>query len=86
MTSAPASAVRVVLFARYADLLGADALDLPAGSVSTVADVVASVRRLPGGDALPPHVLCAVNLRQASPADPVAPGDEVAFLPPMAGG
>ena len=86
MSSAHATAVRVVLFARYADLLGAGALDLPAGSVSTVADVVASVRRLPGGDALPARILCAVTLRQAMPGDPVAPGDEVALLPPMAGG
>ena len=86
MTAAPAPPVRVLLFARYAELLGAEALDVPAASVSTVEEVVAAVRRLPGGAGLPARVLCAVNLRQSLPADPVAPGDEIAFLPPMAGG
>ena len=78
--------IRVVLFARYAELLGTDALDLPVQTASTVADVVEAVRRLPGGDELPSRVLCAVNLRHSLPTDPVAAGDEVALLPPMAGG
>ena len=86
MSTIRAPSVRVRLFARYAELLGADALELPAGSLSTVAEVVAAVRCLPGGEGLPARVLCAVNLRQSLPGDPIAPGDEVALLPPMAGG
>jgi molybdopterin synthase sulfur carrier subunit len=87
MTASPrAISVRVLLLARYAELLGADAVELPVGPAATVAEVVDAVRRLPGGDALPSRVLCAVNRRQALPADRVSPGDELALLPPMAGG
>ena len=86
MTPARASSVRVVLFARYAELLGAGALEVPAPADATVADIVSVIRRLPGGDSLPARLLCAVNLRQSLPSDPVAPGDEVALLPPLSGG
>jgi molybdopterin converting factor small subunit len=78
--------IRVLLFARYAELLGADRVELASRGPLTVADVVERVRALPGGAALPPALLCAVNLRQATGSDIVAPGDEVALLPPLAGG
>ena len=78
--------IRVLLFARYAELLGAECVELPAPASSSVRELLERVRALPGGDALPPVMLCAVNLRQATLSDPVAPGDEVALLPPLAGG
>ena len=78
--------VRVLLFARYAELLGATALslDIPAGS--TVRDAVEALRRLPGGDALPGQLLVARNLEQVAGGTVLAAGDELAFLPPMSGG
>lgn len=79
-------AVHVLLFARYAELIGADRLELPLPEPATVAGVVAGVRARPGGDRLPERIVAAVNARQAAPGDPVRPGDEVALLPPMAGG
>ena len=82
---APA-AVRVLLFARYADLLGNGEVSVPLPEPPTVALVIQAVRALPGGHALPARPLVAVNARQARDADLVAAGDEVAFLPPMAGG
>ena len=81
----PAS-IRVLLFARYAELLGADRVDLALDGLVTVGDVLDRVRTLPGGSALPRTILCAVNLRQATDSDLVSPGDEVALLPPLAGG
>ena len=78
--------VRVLLFARYAELLGADRLELPVAARTTVDQLVQRVRALPGGAALPSQLLCAVNLRQAAASDLVAPGDELALLPPLAGG
>jgi molybdopterin converting factor small subunit len=48
--------------------------------------VVNHLRSLPGGDQLPPKPLCARNLAHASPDEPVADGDEIAILPPLAGG
>ncbi len=83
MTSPP---IRVLLFARYADLVGRERVELSAGSARTVGEVMAYVRSLPGGAAIPSASLVAVNLRQARPDTPVAPGDEVAVLPPLAGG
>ena len=78
--------IRVLLFARYAELFGADHLDLAGRPGMTVSDVVSPIRQLPGGDGLPSRPLCALNLRQAEGTEPVAAGDEVALLPPLAGG
>jgi molybdopterin converting factor subunit 1 len=78
--------VTVLLFASYADALGASSLsvDLPAGS--TVADVLAELRRRPGAELLPPSPLVAVNQRYARAESAVRAGDEVAVIPPVAGG
>lgn len=78
--------VRVLLFASYAESIGGEVLELTVAGPATVADVVGQVRRLPGGGALPPKPLCARNLAHAGQDDPVAAGDEIAILPPMAGG
>lgn len=78
--------VDVQLFARYVDLLGTDrlVLELPAGA--TVGALLDQVRAHPGGDRLPASLLVAVNLIQAARGDPLRDGDEVAVLPPLAGG
>jgi molybdopterin converting factor small subunit len=88
MTLAARSAIRihVLLFARYAEVLGTDALTLELPEAATVADLVSALRRAPGGDALPARPLCAVNLVQVGATAPLADGDEVAILPPLAGG
>jgi molybdopterin converting factor subunit 1 len=78
--------VTVLLFASYADALGASSVsvDLPAGA--TVADVLAELKRRPGAKLLPPSPLVAVNQRYANAASAVHAGDEVAVIPPVAGG
>jgi molybdopterin converting factor subunit 1 len=79
--------VRCRFFARYAELLGCErhTLELPEGA--TVADVVAAVRqRLDGGAALPERPLVAINREHVLPGQTVNDGDEVALLPPLAGG
>jgi molybdopterin converting factor subunit 1 len=78
--------VRVLLFATYADAIGAPEirLDVPPGSV--VADVVERVRGLAGAFALPPAPMVAVNAAYARFDVAVADGDEVAIIPPVAGG
>jgi molybdopterin converting factor small subunit len=79
--------VRLRLFARYAELVGRDDLELAVDLPATVADVVRRVREgVPGGAAIPERPLAAVNLRHVRLDAPVAPGDEVALLPPLAGG
>ncbi len=78
--------IRVRLFARYAELVGAESIELAPGGIRSVADVVNAIRALPGGAAIPVRPLVAVNLEQASADHPVRAGDEVAVLPPLAGG
>ena len=79
--------VRVRFFARYAELLGRADIELTLGEPTTVGDLVRRIRaELPGGHDLPERPLAAVNLRQARPDAPVQPGDELALLPPLAGG
>jgi molybdopterin converting factor small subunit len=88
MTTAapPRVTVRVQLFASYAEWLGQDVLELTLDHPAFVGEIVRRIRLLPGGEKLPAQPLCAVNLRQASPDDPISTGDEIALLPPMAGG
>ena len=78
--------VRVVLFASYAERLGLESVRVALPAVSTVADALDHVRSLPGGDRIPPRPLCAVNLAHAALDTPLCEGDEVALLPPLAGG
>jgi molybdopterin converting factor small subunit len=78
--------VRVLLFASYAESLGAETLEVTVSSPATVGIVVDQLRGLPGGRLLPPKPLCARNLAHADGAEPVAEGDEIAILPPLAGG
>jgi molybdopterin synthase sulfur carrier subunit len=78
--------VRVLLFASYAESIGREAVELALPGPATVADVVSRIRRLPGGQSLPPKPLCARNLAHAGQDDRVEAGDEIAILPPLAGG
>lgn len=80
------SSISVLLFARYADLLGASRIAVPADMTGDVAAIVAYLRRLPGGDALPERPFVAVNMEQVPLDYHPVPGDEIALLPPMAGG
>ena len=87
MASITSGTVRVRFFARYAELVGrgeaAVSLRLPA----TVADVLRRVREdFPQASALPERPLAAVNRRHVKLDAHVADGDEVALLPPLAGG
>lgn len=76
----------VLLFASYADAFGARTVAVPVTTPCTVADVVLALRSIPGGDKLPPKPLVAVNQAYAKPDAPVQAGDEVALIPPVAGG
>jgi molybdopterin converting factor small subunit len=78
--------ITVHLFARYAELLGTEQLSVPSEGIRTVGDLLARLRGLPGGGDLGASTLVAVNLKQARADQAVGPDDEVALLPPMAGG
>jgi len=78
--------VTVRLFASYAEILGKSQLELTIPDGSTVGDVVRSVNGMPGGKGLPPAPLVAVNYSYATSSRALADGDEVAIIPPVAGG
>lgn len=78
--------VQVLLFASYAEALGRSALQLELPSGATVGDALEMVRCRAGAGRLPPAPLVARNAEYASLADVLAPNDEVAIIPPVAGG
>ena len=78
--------VTVRFFASYAEVLGRQSLVLNLTDGATVADVMANVAGLPGSDRIPPAPLIAVNQSYAKHSHILAEGDEVALIPPVAGG
>lgn len=78
--------VRVLLFASYADALGAPevALEMPTGA--RVRDVLSRVKTLAAGKRVPDKPLVAVNQRYVGEDQVVSSADEVAIIPPVAGG
>jgi molybdopterin converting factor small subunit len=86
VSSNPTVTVRVLLFARYAEALGDSALTVTVSAPATLGSVLKAIRSRPGGDVLPERPLCAVNLIQARLDSPIPGGDEIAVLPPLAGG
>lgn len=78
--------VTVRLFASYADRLGRTHVELDFPEGATVADVIDSISEFPGGTALPPSPLVAVNCSYATGRTALRHGDEVAIIPPVAGG
>lgn len=78
--------VRVLLFASYAEILALDVIELALHQPASVGDALDRLRSLPGGERLPPRPLCALNLSQTTVDAPLSNGDELAILPPLAGG
>ena len=78
--------VTVLLFASYADAFGKSAIRLDLAPGSTVRDVIGTLLAMPGGDRLPPRPLVAVDEEYASANTRLRGGEEVAVIPPVAGG
>lgn len=79
--------VRSLFFATYRDLAGSEELTVELAAPATVADLVRELRATRSGLAsLPPTPVVAVNMTYAPLSTPLRDGDEVAFIPPVAGG
>jgi molybdopterin converting factor subunit 1 len=76
----------VLLFASYADAAGAPSVQVVVPHGATVAQLVDAVRVAVPSIPLPRRPLVAVNHRYAAPDLALAAGDEVALIPPVAGG
>ena len=89
--AAAAGTVHLLYFAWLRERVGAaeEVIALPAG-VTTVGELIAWLQgRSPGhaaAFAVANRVRCAVNQEFAGPDAKLAPGDEVAFFPPVTGG
>jgi molybdopterin converting factor small subunit len=90
MTSSATStslSVTVRLFAAYAEAVGRSSVDISLPEGATVGDLLTAFRRqVPGAAALPERPLCAVNLTHVLSGHRLRNHDEVAILPPLAGG
>jgi molybdopterin converting factor small subunit len=76
--------LNVLLFASWSDALGPQVeVELPEGA--RVADLLAALSARANGKALP-RPLVALNHRYARPDAVIASGDELALIPPVAGG
>jgi molybdopterin converting factor small subunit len=79
--------IRVRLFARYAEVVGSESFTFELPHPSTVSDVVALMRaRVPNGNLIPERPLVAVDLEHVRADRLVQDGEELALLPPVAGG
>jgi molybdopterin converting factor small subunit len=79
--------IRLLLFALYRDLTGVDELDAVVPDGSSAGAALAVLR---AGDQrlarLPERPVLAINREYALPEAPLEDGDELALLPPVAGG
>ena len=79
--------VTVLAFASYRELVGAESLTVSLPRSTTVAALLAELRRRGGGWArLPAAPAVAVNRSYSRNTTELADGDEVALIPPVAGG
>lgn len=78
--------IDVQLFASYAEALGAKSLQIELPEDATVEALMVKLFHLPGAEKLPRKPLVAVNLVYANPNTKLSAGDEVAVIPPVAGG
>jgi len=78
--------ISVLLFASYADAFKAPVVEVALDDGATVRDLLARVQGMAAGHALPPAPLVAVNQCYAGADDELHAGDEVALIPPVAGG
>lgn len=80
------STVTVQLFASYAEVFGATKLKISLDHGSTVGDLLQCIQAVPGGGALPGSPRVAVNRKFASADKLIGSDDEIALIPPVAGG
>lgn len=79
--------VKLILLASYRDLAGLSELEIELPAGASAADAVAVLRaQSADAGALPARPVVAVNLEYASLDERLSDGDELALLPPVAGG
>jgi molybdopterin converting factor subunit 1 len=78
--------ITALFFASYADVFGRDRIEMEVPTGATVGDLLRQLHSLDPERRLPPAPLVAVNERYARFEQVLRHGDEVAVIPPVAGG
>ena len=78
--------LRILLFGVYRERAGVPAIEIELPTDARVDDLLAGIRRLPELRDLPGRVAVAVNRTYADGDRPLGPDDEIAIIPPVAGG
>jgi molybdopterin synthase sulfur carrier subunit len=79
--------IRALFFATYRDLVGTPSLTVTLEPPATVAGLITRLReRGAPFDRLPERPAVALNREYVADDAPLSAGDEVAFIPPVAGG
>lgn len=79
--------VRTLFFAHYRDVVGSSSLEIELPAGATVGELVETLRsRGAPFDRLPVDPAVAVNRSYTGGERVLSAGDEVAFIPPVAGG
>ena len=76
----------MLLFAHYREMVPAPAVELEVRTGATVREAIAHLRAMPGWEALPEEPTVAVNREYSRPDRELHAGDELALIPPVAGG
>ena len=77
--------VNVLLFSSYAEAFGASSVAIELHDEARVADLITKIRDMAGARSLP-DALIAVNQDYAPSHRVLKAGDEIAVIPPVAGG
>jgi molybdopterin converting factor subunit 1 len=77
--------VTVLLFASYAEQLGKNSMTLELPEGTRVDEALSRIQTAAAGR-LPPKPMVAVNQTYAKGSDILRAGDELAIIPPVAGG
>ncbi len=81
------NAIRVRVFGKVREIVGAETVDLPAGPAETTATVLdALIGRYPPLEPWRQYLRVALNQEYVPMERRVSPGDEVAVIPPVSGG
>jgi molybdopterin converting factor subunit 1 len=82
-----AESVKVLAFAGARDVIGEAEVDMPLEAEATAEQLMDAIcRRYPGLEPYRSAIRMAVNGAYVSWDEAVRPGDEVALIPPVAGG
>lgn len=76
----------VLLFAHYRELVPSPSVEIEVRTGATVREAIARLRAMPGWEDLPEEPTVAVNREYSKPDRELHAGDELALIPPVAGG